>query len=80
MEVNPADVAAVRIWYRLGTAEFSIALSALCQLATAPQPPAGVRHPIRAAGVGALPLPNGHVDGEYALLGEARGVGVGGVC
>ena len=32
MEVNPADVAGVRIRYRLGTAEFSIALSALYQL------------------------------------------------
>ena len=29
MELNPADVARVRIRYRLGTAEFSIALSAL---------------------------------------------------
>ena len=32
MEVNAADVAGVRIRYRLGTAEFSIALSALYQL------------------------------------------------
>ena len=32
MEVNPADVAGVLIWYKLGTAEFSIALSALYQL------------------------------------------------
>ena len=32
MEANPADVAGVRIRYRLGTAEFSIALSALYQL------------------------------------------------
>ena len=32
MEVNPADVAGVRFWYKLGTAEFSIALSALYQL------------------------------------------------
>ena len=32
MEVNPADVAGVRICYRLGTAEFSIALPALNQL------------------------------------------------
>ena len=32
MEVNPADVAGVRIRYQLGTAEFSIALSALYQL------------------------------------------------
>ena len=32
MEVNPADVAGVRIRYRLGTAEFSIALSAVYQL------------------------------------------------
>ena len=32
MEVNPADVAGVRIRYRLGTAEFSIALPALYQL------------------------------------------------
>ena len=28
VEVNPADVAGVRIWYKLGTAEFSIAVSA----------------------------------------------------
>ena len=32
VEVNPADVAGVRIRYKLGTAEFSIALSALYQL------------------------------------------------
>ena len=32
VEVNPADVAVVRIRYKLGTAEFSIALSALYQL------------------------------------------------
>ena len=32
MEVNPADVAGVRIRYKLVTAEFSIALSALYQL------------------------------------------------
>ena len=32
VEVNPADVAGVRIQYKLGTAEFSIALSALYQL------------------------------------------------
>ena len=32
MEVNLADAAGVRIRYRLGTAEFSIALSALYQL------------------------------------------------
>ena len=32
VEVNPADVAGVHIRYRLGTAEFSIALSALYQL------------------------------------------------
>ena len=30
--MNPADVAGVQIRYRLGTAEFSIALSALYQL------------------------------------------------
>ena len=30
--MNPADVAGVRIRYRLGTAQFSIALSALYQL------------------------------------------------
>ena len=30
--MNPADVPRVRISYRLGTAEFSIALSALYQL------------------------------------------------
>ena len=34
-----------------------------------------VRHPVRVAGVGALPPPNGHVGGEYALLGEPWGVG-----
>ena len=32
VEVNPADVAGVRIRYKLGTAEFSIALSALYSL------------------------------------------------
>ena len=32
VEVNPADVAGVRIRYKLGTAEFNIALSALYQL------------------------------------------------
>ena len=32
MEVNPADVAGVRIRYQLGTAEVSITLSALYQL------------------------------------------------
>ena len=32
MEVNPADVAGVRIWYKLGTAEFGIAQSALYHL------------------------------------------------
>ena len=32
MEVNPAGVAGVRIRYKLGTAELSIALSALYQL------------------------------------------------
>ena len=32
VEVNPADVAGVRIRYKLGTAEFRIALSALYQL------------------------------------------------
>ena len=32
VEVNPADVAGVRIRYKLGTAEFSIALSAPYQL------------------------------------------------
>ena len=32
VDVNPADAAVVRIPYRLGTAEFSIALSALYQL------------------------------------------------
>ena len=32
VEVNPADVAGVRIRYRLGTAELSIALSAVYQL------------------------------------------------
>ena len=32
VEVNPADVAAVRIRYRLGTAKLGIALSALYQL------------------------------------------------
>ena len=32
VEMNPADVAGVRIRYKLGTAEFSIALSALHQL------------------------------------------------
>ena len=32
VEVNPADVAGVRIYYRLGTAEFSIAVSALYHL------------------------------------------------
>ena len=32
VKVNPADVAGVRIRYRLRTAEFSIALSALYQL------------------------------------------------
>ena len=32
VEVNPADIAGVRIRYRLGTAQFSIALSALYQL------------------------------------------------
>ena len=32
MEVNPADEAGVRTWYKLGTAEFGIALSALYQL------------------------------------------------
>ena len=32
VEVNPADVAGVRIWYKLGTTEFIIALSALYQL------------------------------------------------
>ena len=32
MEVNQADVAGVRIRYRLGSAEFSIALSRLCHL------------------------------------------------
>ena len=37
MEVNPADVAGVRIRYKLGTAEFSIALSALYQLLLNPQ-------------------------------------------
>ena len=30
--MNPADVSGVRIRYRLGTAEFSIAVSALYQL------------------------------------------------
>ena len=32
VEVNPAEVAGVRIRYKLGTAEFSIALSALYEL------------------------------------------------
>ena len=32
VEVNPADIAGVCIWYMLGSAEFSIALSALYQL------------------------------------------------
>ena len=32
VEVNPADGAGVRIRYKLGTTEFSIALSALYQL------------------------------------------------
>ena len=32
VEVNPADVAGVRIRYKLGTADFSIALSPLYQL------------------------------------------------
>ena len=32
VEVNPANVAGVRIRYKLGTAEFRIALSALYQL------------------------------------------------
>ena len=32
VEVNPADIVGVRIRYKLGTAEFNIALSALCQL------------------------------------------------
>ena len=32
MEVNPADVAGVHIRYRLGTAEFIIALSAVYEL------------------------------------------------
>ena len=32
VEVNPTDVAGVRIRYRLGTAEFNIALSPLYQL------------------------------------------------
>ena len=41
--------------------------------------PQQVRHPVRAAGVGSLPPPQGHVGGEYALLGGPRGVGVGGV-
>ena len=77
MEVNPADVAGVRIRYKLGTAEFSIALSARtsCCCST----PAGVRHPVQAAGVGALPPPHGQVGGENAVLGEPVGVGVGGV-
>ena len=34
-----------------------------------------MRHPFRAPGVGALPPPNGHVGGEYALLGEPGELG-----
>ena len=32
MEVNPAEVAVVRIRYRLGAAEFSVALSAMYEV------------------------------------------------
>ena len=45
----------------------------------AAQPPAGVCHHVWAAGVGALPPPDGHVGGQHPLLGGPRGVGVGGV-
>ena len=74
MEVNPADIAGVRIRYQLGGSEFSNPPVRRVPTAAA-QPPTGVRHAVRAAGVGALPPPNGHVGGEYALLGEPGGLG-----
>ena len=40
---------------------------------------AGVCHRVRAAGVGALPPPDGHVGGQHPLLGGPGGLGVGGV-
>ena len=43
------------------------------------QPLAGVCPPFRAAEVGALPPPDGHVGGQHPLLGGTGGVGVGGV-
>ena len=67
-----------RIRYKLGTAEFSIALSALYQLLLL-DPKQGCAIPVRAAGVGALPPPDGHVGGQHPLLGGPGGVGVGGV-
>ena len=70
MEVNPADVAGVPIRYGLGTAEFSIALSALYQLLLLdPQRGCSVLSGLRVAGVGTVPPPNGHLGGEYAVLG-----------
>ena len=37
--------------------------------AAAPQPATGVLYPVRVAGVGTVPPPNGHLGGEYAVPG-----------
>ena len=77
VEVNPADVAGVCILYRLGTAEFSIALSALYQLLLL-SPKQGCARP--GCGSRSAPAAKRTCGRQCGLLGKPPGVGVGGMC